>query len=126
MRVLAPVKASAACEAGEGGAAALRRGNEEPARAGMLLGGLQPGARGKRARPGNGRPAVTDGPFAETKELAAGFRPRRVGSPEDAVAWIARAPSGDIGGVEPRPAGADSGAAVSPLPGSRPPFPAHA
>jgi hypothetical protein len=77
--------------------------NEELAKAGALLAGegLQPSSRGARVRFGNGAPSVTDGPFAETKELIAGFWIIQVDSREDAIEWARRIPFSD-GEVELR------------------------
>jgi hypothetical protein len=68
--------------------------NEELAKAGMLLAaeGLQASSKGVRVKFSAGKPAVTDGPFAETKELVAGFWLWRVNSKEEAIEWLKRAP----------------------------------
>jgi hypothetical protein len=75
--------------------------NEELIKAGvMLVGeGLQPSSKGARVKfwP-DGRKTVTDGPFAETKELVAGFWLWQVKSKEEAIEWLKRAPFG--GGTE--------------------------
>ena len=79
MRVMAIVKASKDSEAGampkEELLAAMGQFNEELAKAGVMLGGegLHPSSKGARVSFGDGEPRVTDGPFAETKELIAGF-----------------------------------------------------
>jgi hypothetical protein len=74
---------------------AMSRFNEELARAGALLAldGLQPPAAGARVRfaPGEA-PAVTDGPFAEAKEVIGGYWIIRADDREQAVAWAAKAP----------------------------------
>ena len=76
--------------------------HEELAKAGVLLDGcgLQPSARGWRIRWGGGKPVVVDGPFAETKELIAGYTVIQVRSPEEAMEWSRRFP-------RPFPAGVD-------------------
>jgi len=74
--------------------AAMGAYNEELVRAGLLLAGegLHPSARGARVRFDGGRRTVVDGPFAETKELIAGFWLIQVKSLEEAVEWVKRAP----------------------------------
>jgi hypothetical protein len=76
--------------------AEMGRFNEELARAGVMLAGegLQPSSKGKRVRfTGTGGPrTVTDGPFAETKELIAGFWLWQVKSMEEALEWVKRCP----------------------------------
>jgi hypothetical protein len=69
--------------------------NEELVKAGvMLVGeGLHPSAKGKRVRFSGGKPTVIDGPFAETKELIAGYWLWQVNSMEEAVEWVKRCPS---------------------------------
>ena len=68
--------------------------NEEMAQAGILLdgAGLQPSSRGARITFSGPDPIVTDGPFAETKELLAGYWMIEVKSKEEAIAWAKRAP----------------------------------
>jgi hypothetical protein len=68
--------------------------NEELQKAGILLAaeGLQSSAKGKRVKFGDGKRIVTDGPFAETKELIAGFWLWQVKSLDEAVEWLKRAP----------------------------------
>jgi hypothetical protein len=70
---------------------------ESLSRAGILLAGegLQASSRGTRVKFSGGRPAVIDGPFAETKELVAGFVLIEVKSKEEAVEWIKRWPAWD-------------------------------
>jgi hypothetical protein len=74
--------------------AAMGRFNEELAKAGVLLAGegLQPSSKGKRVRFSGPRRTVVDGPFAETKELIAGFWLWQVRSMEEAVEWVKRCP----------------------------------
>jgi hypothetical protein len=71
--------------------------NEELVKAGIMLAGegLQPSSKGKRVRFGGGKHTVTDGPFAETKELIAGFWLWQVRSMDEAVEWLKKAPFGD-------------------------------
>lgn len=68
--------------------------NEEMAKAGILLdgAGLQPSSKGARITFSGGEPVVTDGPFAETKELLAGYWMIEVKSRQEAIAWAKRAP----------------------------------
>ena len=68
--------------------------NEELIKAGVMLdgAGLQPSSRGARVTWRNGQPQVTDGPFAETKELLAGFWMIKADSLEEAIAWAKKAP----------------------------------
>jgi hypothetical protein len=74
--------------------------NEELVKAGVMLAGegLHPSSRGKRVRFAGGKTSVIDGPFAETKELIAGFWLWQVKSIEEAVEWVRRMPNPD--GVE--------------------------
>jgi len=68
--------------------------NEELAKAGVMLAGegLQPSSKGARVKFSGGKRTVTDGPFAETKELVAGFWLWQVKSKEEAIEWLKRAP----------------------------------
>ena len=75
--------------------AAMARYNEELVNAGVLVDfvGLQPSSKGARVRfSANGQVTVTDGPFAETKELIAGYIIINVKSRDEAIAWATRAP----------------------------------
>src|SRR5689334_169322 len=99
MKVMVIVKASQASEAGEMPGTelleAMGRYNEELVRAGVMLAGegLHPSSRGARVRfAGNDR-IVTDGPFAETKELIAGYWLWRVGSLQEAIDWVKKCPN---------------------------------
>jgi hypothetical protein len=112
MRVMAIVKASEDSEAGkmpsEELLAAMGDFNEEMVKAGVLLAGegLQPSSRGVRIGfGGDGERTVTDGPFAETKELIAGYWVMQVRSFEEAVEWIKRCPNPhhEAGEIEIRP-----------------------
>jgi hypothetical protein len=70
---------------------------EEMANAGVLLAGegLHPTSKGSRVRFSGGKPSVIDGPFAETKELIAGYSMIQVKSKEEAVEWAKRWPALD-------------------------------
>ena len=99
MKVIVMVKASPSSEAGvmptQALLSAMGRFNEELVKAGVLLAaeGLQPSAQGKRVRFSGSRRAVTDGPFAETTDLVAGFWLWQVKSIDEAVEWVKRCPS---------------------------------
>ena len=71
--------------------------NEEMIRAGVMLGGdgLKPSIRGARIKFSKGKPKVTDGPFAEAKELVAGYTIIEVASREEALGWAKRWPAED-------------------------------
>jgi hypothetical protein len=79
--------------------------NEELVKAGVMLAGegLHPSSKGKRVRFSGKDRKVIDGPFAETKELVAGYWLWQVKSMEDAVAWLKRAPFDGGEEVEIRP-----------------------
>ena len=109
MRVMVIVKASKESEAGKMPSEKLLtdmgKFNEELVNAGVMLAGegLHPSSKGKRVRfSGTGR-TVIDGPFAETKELIAGYWLWQVKSIEDAVQWLKRAPFDGGTEVEIRP-----------------------
>jgi hypothetical protein len=74
--------------------------NEEMIRAGVMLSGdgLKPSAHGARIRFSRGKPKITDGPFAESKELVAGFTIIEVASRDEALAWVKRWPVEDGNG----------------------------
>ena len=76
---------------------AMLKYNEELAKAGVMLDGvgLQASSKGARVKFSGGKPAVTDGPFAETKELIAGFTMIQVNSKEEAIEWVKRWPAID-------------------------------
>jgi hypothetical protein len=109
MRVMVIVKASKESEAGEMPSQALLsemgKYNEELVKAGVMLAGegLHPTSRGKRVRFSGKERMVVDGPFAETKELIAGFWLWKVKSMEEAVEWLKRAPFDGGTEVEIRP-----------------------
>jgi hypothetical protein len=69
--------------------------NEELAKAGIMVAGegLQPSSKGARVRFSGDKRTVIDGPFAETKELVAGFWIFQVKSKEEAIEWVKRAPN---------------------------------
>jgi hypothetical protein len=73
----------------------MGRFNEELAKAGIMLAGdgLQPSSKGARVRFSGDKRTVIDGPFAETKELLAGFWIWQVNSKEEAIAWVKRCPN---------------------------------
>jgi hypothetical protein len=82
--------------------------NEELVKAGVMLAGegLHPSAKGKRLRFAGGKKTVVDGPFAETKELVAGFWIWQVRSMEEALEWARRCPDpmpGEESELEIRP-----------------------
>jgi hypothetical protein len=99
MRVMVMVKATQDSEAGampnEELLAAMGSFNEELVKAGVMLAGegLHPSVRGKRVRFAGRQRTVIDGPFAETKELVAGFWLWQVKSMEEAIEWVKRCPN---------------------------------
>jgi hypothetical protein len=101
MRVMVLVKATEDSEFGRGPTrdelAAMGKFNEELVKAGVMLAGdgLGPSSQGKRVRFEGKKPVVIDGPFAETKELVAGFWIWEVASLEEAVEWLKRSPFED-------------------------------
>jgi hypothetical protein len=99
MKVLVLGKATERSESGELGPAeefaAMDLFNQELVEAGVMLAadGLQPSSKGKRvAFDADGNTTVIDGPFAETKELVAGFMIWEVASMDEAVEWVKRSP----------------------------------
>ena len=99
MRFMVMVRANRSSEAGEMPSERLLtdmgRFNEELVKAGVLLAaeGLHPSARGVRIRYAGDQRTVIDGPFAETRELIAGFWLIQVASLEEAIEWLKRAPN---------------------------------
>jgi hypothetical protein len=99
MRFMAIVKANKESEAGlmpsKELLAAMGKFNEEMVKAGVLLAGegLQASSKGARVRFSGSKRTVIDGPFAETKELIAGFWLLQVKSKEEAIEWIKRSPA---------------------------------
>jgi hypothetical protein len=98
MRFMMIVKASPESEAGvlptEEELAEMGRFNEEMAKAGVMLSGegLHASSRGARVQFHGGKPSVVDGPFAEAKELIAGFWLIQAGSLQEAIEWARRVP----------------------------------
>src|SRR5215813_2224159 len=99
MRFMVIVKATKDSEAGKMPSqkllAEMGRFNEELVKAGIMLAGegLQPSSKGARVRFSGKNRAVTDGPFAETKELIAGFWLWKVSSLQEAIDWVKRCPN---------------------------------
>ena len=98
MRFMVIVKADKNSEAGvlptRELLAEMGKFNEELAKAGVMLAGegLQPSSKGARVKFQGSKRSVIDGPFAETKELVAGFWLWQVRSKEEAIEWLKRAP----------------------------------
>ena len=112
MKVMVIVKATKNSEAGvmpdQGLLDAMGKYNEELVKAGVMLAGegLQPSVKGKRIQFSVGKRSVVDGPFAETKELIAGFWLWQVRSMAEAVEWARRCPDpmpGEDAELELRP-----------------------
>lgn len=84
--------------------AAMMKYNEELQRAGVLLAldGLHPPATGARVSFSGGKPAVTDGPFAEAKEVIGGYWMIQARSREEAIEWASRCPASDNEVIEIR------------------------
>src|SRR5438045_8488655 len=106
MRFMVMVKASKESEAGvmpdEKLLAAMGKFNEELVKAGVMLAGegLHPSSKGARVRFSGAKRTVIDGPFAETKELVAGYRICQVKSKEEATEWANRCPNPPIEGSD--------------------------
>jgi hypothetical protein len=120
MRVMVMVKATKNSEAGilpgdprapagyESLLAEMGKFNEELVKAGIMLAGdgLHPSSKGKRVRVSGAKRTVIDGPFAETKELVAGYWIWQVKSIEEALEWVRRCPApmpGEESEIEIRP-----------------------
>ena len=111
MRVMVLIKANERSEAGEMPSQELLEQmtgfNEELVKAGVMLAGegLHPSSRGVRVEFSGSERKVIDGPFAETKELLAGFWLWQVKSMDEAIEWVKRIPNpdGELGLVEVRP-----------------------
>jgi len=112
MRVMVIVKATKNSEAGvmpsEKLLADMGKFNEELVKAGIMLAGegLHPSKKGKRVRFSGGRRSIVDGPFADTKELIAGYWIWRVKSMDEALEWVKRCPDpmpGEESELEIRP-----------------------
>ena len=101
MRFMVLVKADQKSEAGvlpdRNLLAEMGKFNEELVKAGVMLAGegLQPSSKGSRVQFSGGKRTVIDGPFAETKELVAGFWLWQVKSKDEAIEWLKRAPFQD-------------------------------
>jgi len=99
MRFMVIVKASKESEAGEMPSeellAAMAKYNEDLVKAGVMLdgAGLQASAKGARVRFNGDKRTVIDGPFAETKELVAGYWLFQARSMEEAIEWVKRCPN---------------------------------
>ena len=112
MRVMVLVEASPESEAGVMPStellAPMGRFNEELVKAGVMLAGegLHPSSKGKRVRFSGSKRTVIDGPFAETKELLAGFWLWKVKSMDEAIEWLKRCPN---------PTGAESVVEIRPV-----------
>jgi hypothetical protein len=112
MKVMVMVKATANSEAGEMPTEKLISDmmayNEKLVKAGIMKGGdgLKPSKFGKRVKFGTGKKSVVDGPFAETKELIAGYWVWEVKSMDEAVEWVKKCPDpmpGEESEIEIRP-----------------------
>jgi hypothetical protein len=84
--------------------AAMMKYNEDLQQAGVLLAldGLHPPSMGARVSFAGGQPVVTDGPFAEAKEVLGGYWMIQVGSREEAIAWATRCPASENEVIEVR------------------------
>lgn len=108
MRFMMLVKASKDSEAGvlptKELLTAMGQFNEEMIKAGVLLSGdgLHPSSKGVRITFSGAKRTVTDGPFAETKELLAGFWLIQAQSKDEAIAWASRVPFADGETIDPR------------------------
>ena len=124
MRFIVMVKATKDSEAGVMPStqllAEMTKFNEELVKAGIMLAGegLHPSSKGVRVQFDGDKRTVIDGPFAETKELVAGFWIWQVKSKEEAIEWVKRCPNPHAGGgeIEIRQVfePADFGAALTP------------
>jgi hypothetical protein len=112
MRIMVMVQATKRSEAGalpdQKLVTDMDKYNEELVKAGIMLAGdgLHPSSKGKRVRFGAGKKVVVDGPFAETKELVAGFWIWQVKSMDEALEWVRRCPDpmpGEESEIELRP-----------------------
>jgi hypothetical protein len=109
MRVMVIVKATKDSEAGQMPSqkvlADMGKYNEELVKAGVMQAGegLHPSSKGKRVRFSGSQRTVIDGPFAETKELIAGFWLWTVKSMDEAIEWLKRAPFDGGTEIEVRP-----------------------
>lgn len=108
MRFMIMIKADQDSEAGvmpsEELLTAMMQYNEELVKAGVMLAGegLHPSSKGARVTFSGGQPTVIDGPFAEAKELIAGYWLWQVKSKEEAIEWVKRSPFGGEAEIEIR------------------------
>lgn len=106
MRFMVMVKATKDSEAGvmpsEELLAAMAKYNEELVKAGVMLdgNGLQPSSKGARVAISGDKRTVIDGPFAEAKELVAGYWIFEVASKEEAIEWVTRCPNPAVDGKD--------------------------
>lgn len=122
MKVMVLVKGNADYEAGampdEKLLTDMGKFNEELVKAGVMLAGegLHPSSKASRVRFSGGKRTVVDGPFAEAKELVAGFWLWQVKSRDEAIEWVKRAPFGEGEEIEIRQVfeAADFGDALTP------------
>lgn len=128
MRFMVMVKATATSEAGAlpntEDLAAMGAYNAELVKAGILLAadGLKPSSAGARVRFSGNERTVIDGPFAETKELLAGYWILEVGSTEEVIEWVRRCPNpmpGEESEIEIRPIYEDDDFGDNATPGLR-------
>jgi hypothetical protein len=112
MKVMVIIKATKSSEAGvlpsEQQLRDMGNFNDELVKAGVMLAGdgLHPSSKGKRVKFAGGKKTIVDGPFAETKELIAGYWIWQVRSMEEALEWVRRCPDpmpGEEGELEIRP-----------------------
>jgi hypothetical protein len=112
MRVMVMIKATRNSEAGvmpsQELLSEMGKFNEELVKAGVMLAGegLHPSNKGKRVRFSGGKKTVINGPFAETKDIVAGFWLWKVSSMEEALEWVRRCPDpmpGEEAEIEIRP-----------------------
>ena len=92
--VIAPQESEAAPPPKPEAFVAMQAYNEKAIKAGVLLAaeGLTPSSQGARVKFSGGKHTIVDGPFAETKELVAGFSIIKVKSKEEAIQWVTEAP----------------------------------
>ena len=115
MRFMVIVKADKNSEAGVMPSreilTAMGKYNEELVKAGVMLAGegLHPTSKGKRVKFSGGKHTITDGPFAETKELIAGFWLWQVRSMDEAIEWLKRSPFDGGTEIESSPGVRDGG-----------------
>jgi len=108
MRFMIIIKSNAESEAGklpdQKLLTEMGKYNEELGKAGLLLGGegLHPSSKGARVRFEAGKTSVIDGPFAETKELIAGYWLWKCKDLAEAISWVRRCPAGSGGEIEIR------------------------